>query len=83
MGRPPSTLCGLTSARWAAALGDESPAALLRARRTLAGTRDPGPLELARVADSTGVDLGELVRALAALRGYLRPATATVEDGEP
>jgi len=72
-GRPPVTLCGLTAVQWATALGDTSPAALHRARQALAGRRPVPVTEAATVADSTGVDLAELVRALASLRGYLPP----------
>lgn len=82
MGRPPRTLCGLRDADWATALGEVTPTSLRRARGVLAGSIEPGPAELARVADSTGVDLGELVRALAAKRGYLPPdAPAGDPDG--
>ena len=82
MGRPAITLCGLTAVQWATALGDTSKAGLHRARQSLAGRRIVPADEAARVADSTGVDLAELTRALAALRGYLAPdAPASDPDG--
>lgn len=74
-GRPPRTLCGLRDVQWATALGEPTATSLRRARAVLSGMIEPGPLELARVADATGVDLAELTRALAALRGYLAPDT--------
>lgn len=66
-GRPPNALLGITAEAWARALGEESPAALLRAQRAISGARKPTPQELVQVADATGVDLAELVRAVAAL----------------
>lgn len=81
-GRPPHTLLGLTARQWAEADGSAALKRLRRAQYILAGSIEPGPHELARVADSTGVDLADLVRALASLRGYLPPdAPAGDPDG--
>ncbi len=81
-GRPPLRVCGITARQWAEAEGSATMTRLRRAQYILAGSIEPGPHELARVADATGVDLAGLVRALASLRGYLPPdAPAGDPDG--
>lgn len=82
-GRPPLRVCGLTAVQWATALGEPTATSLRRARAVLSGGIEPGPHELARVADSTGVDLAELTRALAALRGYLAPDAPASDPDRP
>lgn len=76
-GRPKSgtgpTVAGITPRQWAAALGEPTRTSLQRALRIVRG-RTPVPAEeVALVADRYGVDVGELTRALAALRGYRLP----------
>lgn len=88
MPRPPTSgrrarvVGGVTAQQWAESLGEVTSTALRRAQAILAGTTEPGPQELVRVADHTGVDLGELTRALAALRGYLAPEAAAGDPPE-
>ncbi len=68
LGRPPRRLCGLTAADWSETWGGGTPQALRHAQRVVSGRCDPTPGELVAVADARGIDLGELVRAVAALR---------------
>ena len=82
-GRPPLRVCGITARQWAEAEGSAVLKRLRRAQYILAGSIEPGPHELARVADATGVDLAELTRALAALRGYLAPDAPTGNPDSP
>lgn len=67
-GRPPKTLCGLTAAQWSQHWGGGTPQALRHAQRVISGRCDPTPGELVAVAELAGVDLAELVRAVAELR---------------
>ena len=67
-GRPAHTLCGVTARQWAAALGAPTVSRLRRAQAITLGITGPSPAELVQVADTYGLDLGELVRAAAELR---------------
>lgn len=85
-GRPKTgtgpTVAGITPRQWAAALGTPTATALRRAVRIMRGLTPVPAEEVALVADRCGVDAAELVRALAALRGYLAPdAPAGDPDG--
>ena len=76
LGRPPRTLCGLTAADWARALGDDTPAGRDRALRVLRAAVRPTPVELMTVADATGVEVALLVAELARRAGW-EPASRT------
>ena len=65
LGRPPTTLCGLTAEGWARALGDPSDARVRRARNIVSGRAAPSPAELVAVSAATEVAVAELVAELA------------------
>ncbi len=78
------TVAGITPRQWAAALGEVTAASLRRALRVVRGQTPPHPEELVFVALRCGVDVAELVHALATVRGYVRPdAPAGHPDGAP
>jgi len=85
LGRPPQSVLGLTAVGWAGVAGSPTDASLRRARNIVSGRqRLVDPIELCIVSAHHGVDLAELVRALASLRGYLPPdAPAGDPDGAP
>jgi hypothetical protein len=74
LGRPPQSVLGITAVGWAGVTGSPTDAALRRARNIVSGRqRLVDPTELCTIAAHHGVDLAELVRALASLHGYLPP----------
>ena len=70
IGRPPRTLCGLTAADWARALGEDTPAGKSHALRVLRAAVRPTPRELMTVAEATGVEVALLVAELARRAGW-------------
>jgi hypothetical protein len=75
LGRPPQSILGITAMEWAGVTGSPTDAALRRARNIVSGRqRLVDPIELCVVSAHHGVDLAELVRALASLRGYSPPS---------
>ena len=83
LGRPPQSILRITAVGWAGVAGSPTDAALRRARNIVSGRqRLVDPIELCIVSVQHGVDLADLVRALASLRGYLPPdAPAGDPDG--
>ena len=81
-GRPPRTLCGLTAADWARALGEDTPAGRDRALRVLRAAVRPTPRELMRVHEATGVEVALLVAELARRAGW-EPASRPTPEPPP